>query len=187
MKRATFVPGRIGNAVSLNGRDQYVKLPAGLTNSLTDFTISFWTLVHDAPVNSCFFSFGESASSSFFSLAADSWGVGTAYISTRGSGGGDRIALYSKFPLGAWKHVAVTLDGKTAAIYIDGKPVKSGKATLNPSRLNKDIRDFIGKSQLDPSFTAANEVFLKGLVDDFRIYGKAMSPEEIAAIRAEAE
>ena len=36
------VPGRIGNAVKLNGSDEYVSLPTGIVSGLSDFTISAW-------------------------------------------------------------------------------------------------------------------------------------------------
>ena len=35
-------PGRLGNAVKLNGIADYVSMPAGIVSGLTDFTISVW-------------------------------------------------------------------------------------------------------------------------------------------------
>ena len=36
------VPGKIGNAVKLNGSTEYVQLPAGIVSGLNDFTVSAW-------------------------------------------------------------------------------------------------------------------------------------------------
>src|SRR5450631_205644 len=36
------VPGKIGNALSLCGNNEYVNLPSGIAAGLNDFTISFW-------------------------------------------------------------------------------------------------------------------------------------------------
>ncbi|MEK5239606.1 LamG-like jellyroll fold domain-containing protein [Paenibacillus sp. FSL L8-0470] len=83
-------------------------------------------------------------------------------------------------PAGEWKHVAVTLTGTQGVLYIDG--VEAGRndhMTLRPSDLGKTKNNYIGKSQFaDPYFD--------GLVDDFRIYSRALSAAEIAALIAPA-
>ena len=93
-----------------------------------------------------------------------------------------RIVFRSKprpLAAGAWYHVAVTLNGSTGVLYMNGVPVVTNTyaVTLTPSGLGSTANNYLGKSQYsDPYFD--------GLFDEFRIYGVALSAGEIAATDA---
>jgi hypothetical protein len=84
----------------------------------------------------------------------------------------------SALPTGGWHHVAVTLNGSTGNLYVDGAQVGSNNSmTIKPSDLGATTQNWIGRSQYpDP--------YLDGRVDDFRIYDQALPADEIAALAA---
>ena len=70
----------------------------------------------------------------------------------------------------------MTQSGSTCVLYIDGIAVGTNTSmTLNPSNLGSSTQNYIGKSQW-------NDPDLTGSVDDFRIYARALSGGEIAAL-----
>src|SRR5262249_48930488 len=97
-------------------------------------------------------------------------------ITTSGSGGEQRIDGTSALSAGVWHHVAVTLNGTTGALYVDGAQVaQNTNMTLNPSSLGATTQDYIGKSQYsDPN--------LNGAIDQFQIYNRALSASEILSL-----
>ena len=82
--------------------------------------------------------------------------------------------------VGVWHHLAVTLAAGspyTGTLYIDKMVAGTNTAmTLRPSTLGNTPNNWIGRSQfaVDPMFD--------GLIDDFRIYSRALSATEIAAL-----
>jgi hypothetical protein len=82
-------------------------------------------------------------------------------------------------PLSTWHHLAVVLpEGSpyTGELYVDGVPVATNTAmTLHAADLGATANNFLGKSQFaDPYFA--------GLIDDFRVYRRALSREQITAL-----
>ena len=77
-------------------------------------------------------------------------------------------------PTGGWHHVAVTLNGSTGILYVDGVQVGSNTAmTIKPSDLGATTQNWIGRSQYSA------DPYLDGRVDDFRIYNSAMSASQV--------
>jgi len=79
-----------------------------------------------------------------------------------------------------WHHIAVVLGAGTmytGTLYIDKTVAGMNPAmTLRPSNLGNTVNNWIGRSPFpsDPLFD--------GLIDDFRIYSRALSATEIAAL-----
>ena len=82
----------------------------------------------------------------------------------------------ASMPRGKWVHLAGTYDGVTHKIFVDGKLAGEGaaKRTLQPDTTPL----IIGANQ---NYTNLSE-YWKGLVDDVRVYDRALSAEEIAAL-----
>ena len=84
----------------------------------------------------------------------------------------------SALATGGWHHVAVTLNGATGTLYVDGAQVGRNTAmTLKPSDMGSTTQNWIGRSQF-------SDPYLNGRVDDFRVYTKALSASEVAALAA---
>jgi hypothetical protein len=96
----------------------------------------------------------------------------------------DRVSLSSGTPhslpspasitAGAWHHLAGTWDGTTKRLYIDGRQVAAVDATVQYD----GHAVYLGGDQ-----NTGNEVlFWDGLLDDLRIYNRALSEAELAAL-----
>jgi rhamnogalacturonan endolyase len=170
----SFVAGRQGNAVKFAGG--FATLPVGIVSGLTDFTIAAWIKPDSIATWQRIFDFGSSTSSSMFLTTRPSSTGGLRFAINAGSG---EQQVNSSVPLtaGIWQHVAVTLRGSTATLYLDGAAVgTNASVSLRPSALGHTTSNFIGKSQFaaDPALAAA--------VDDFRIVARGLTAAEVAAL-----
>ncbi|OKP72279.1 hypothetical protein A3842_22770 [Paenibacillus sp. P3E] len=177
---ASWLPGKINHALELSGQDAYVKMPEGLLSRADAVTVSAWVKMDSVGTYSRIFDFGTGTSTYMF-LSPKAGSITRFGISTGGNAPGQEQTIDGPaLPAGEWKHVAVTLSGSLGVLYIDG--VEAGRndhLTLKPSDLGKTKNNYIGKSQFaDP--------YMDGLVDDFRIYSRALSPDEITALLAPA-
>ncbi len=171
------VPGRLGNAVRLNGVADYVSLPPGIVGGLSDFTISVW--VNPAVIStwSRVFDFGTGTAVNMF-LTVNA-GAGPRFaITTSGGGAEQRLSRSGQLPLNVWTHLAVTLSGTTGTLYVNGVPAATNSSmTLRPSDLGVTSNNWIGRSQYpDP--------FLNATVDEFQIYDRALNATEIQQLAA---
>ena len=98
--------------------------------------------------------------------------------STLSIGSYDRqLTVGSHLPSNAWTHLAATYDGTTQRLYVNGVQVGSRAQTgtldvsANPLRIGGNT-------------VWANEYF-QGLIDEVRIYNRALSQAEIAAVSQE--
>jgi len=168
--------GRLGNAVKLNGADEYVSLPAGIVSALSDYTISAWVNPSSDDTWARIFDFGTGTAVNMF-LTVNGGGNGLRFAITGGGNGVEQqLTGGGHLPLNTWSHVAVTLSGTTGTLYLNGTAVaSSANMTLKPSALGNTNQNWIGRSQYpDP--------YLNATVDDFNIYNRALSGAEIAAL-----
>ncbi|MCX6345096.1 MAG: family 43 glycosylhydrolase [Armatimonadetes bacterium] len=171
-----WVSGKIGNALNFDGGDDHVQLPNGLMSAINDFTICAWVKLDVNNGWNRIFDFGTGNSNYMF-LSPSAGGGPLRYAITTTSNGSEQIVdAPSKLATGSWQHVTVTLSGTTCRLYLNGAQVGQNTAmTLKPSGLGTTTQTWIGKSQWgDPLFD--------GLIDDFRIYNRALSTTEITQI-----
>lgn len=174
------VAGKFGNALQLNGGSpaNYVAVPQGIVDGLTDFTVAVWVNPAAIPSWSRVFDFGTGETDyMFLTAAAGDTGNPRFAISLTSYNDEQRVNAPSPLPLNTWTHLAVTLEGTTATLYVNGAVVDTNTAmTLNPSSLPATTQNYIGKSQFPP------DPYLNGTVDDFQLYSRALSATEIAAL-----
>ncbi len=81
-------------------------------------------------------------------------------------------------PLGRWVHLAATFDGQTMRLYVDGDEVASRD---RPGRVNPSHFDLV-----IGSFAPGSRAHFTGLVDEVRLFSRALSTAEIRICRAAA-
>ena len=162
--------------MKLSGSNEYVNLPTGIVSGLSDFTVSAWVNPSAQPTWSRVFDFGTGTGTYMF-LTVDGGGTGVRFaITTNGGGAEQQVNTNTHLPLNTWSHLAVTLSGTTATVYINGVAAGNNpNVTLHPSDLGNTNQNWIGRSQYgDPDLPAT--------VDDFQIYGHALSSTEVGAL-----
>lgn len=169
----TWVTGKTGNGVNLDGTNGYVSLPNGLVSSLTNFSIVTWVKLDANNTWNRIFDFGTG--SSYYMFLTGNAGSVVRYAIKAG-GGEQQINSTSALTTGAWHQVAVTQSGTTGTLYVDGAQAGQNTGmTLNPSSLGSTTQTWIGRSQFaDP--------YLDGIIDGFRIYNRALTGTEISTL-----
>jgi hypothetical protein len=157
--------GSSNKALDFDGNDDYVSVPAGVYFS-GDFTIECWVYPKDFANWARIIDFGNGAGNHnvLLSYTYGTTGAPGFYVE------GAQFQANQTIPLNQWSHIAATLSGTTATIYING--VVAGTATF-PQPVNVTRNNcYIGKSNWgDPN---PNAVF-----DEVRIWNTAKTPAEI--------
>jgi len=172
----TWTTGKIGNAVSLaSASSQRVTLPTGVVNGQSACTLTSWVYLNSTSTWARIFDFGTGTNNYMF--LAPQGGAGKIRFAIRtASVSEQQIDGLATLPTGGWHHVAVVLNGSTGTLYVDGSQVGQNTGmTLNPTSLGSTNLNYIGKSQW-------NDPYLNGIVDDFHIYGSALTAGQIASL-----
>ncbi len=165
--------GKVGNALSFDGSDDYVDCGnvAILNFTIGNFTVGAWIKTSD--VASTIFSKGSLAGSGYIFWINSGGTIGMSALTVE-SAWSD---YFSSFNVNddKWHHVVFTRSGTSLAIYVDG--VKSNLPTLNGNTIS-GASGYTAKIGKD----LAGGYEFNGLIDDVRIYNRALSGAEISAI-----
>lgn len=173
---AAWAAGQSGNAVSLNGTNGYVGLPSGILSNVNDVTISAWVKLNTISQWARIFDFGTGTNTYMFLTPQSGDNKLKFAITTNGNNNEEQINA-PVLMTGLWKHITVTLSGNTGILYVDGlEAARNSNMTLNPSSLGNTTQNYLGKSQYE------HDPYLDGLVDDFRIYSKALDADEVKTL-----
>ena len=173
---ATWTAGNNGNAVNLDGTDDYIALPAGVVSNANTATVATWVNLDTLSNWTRIFDFG-SGTSTYMNLIPKNGANSKIRFTIQNNGSSQQIIDgTSALATGGWHHVAVTLNGATGILYVDGVEVGRNSAmTIKPSDMGATTQNYIGRSQfVDP--------YLDGRVDDFRVYNRALSSTEITSL-----
>lgn len=175
---ANFVPGRFGNSVSFWGGSEYVALPAGLTASLQEMTVTFWVNLGAKVPFARAIEFGNSATTGYWYVSPTFGGGGILRFGiSPGDWPMEQFLEAPALPLNQWKHVAVVVAAKTVTIYVDSVAVATSPGiTLRPKDVGATPNNWLGRSQ------ANNVGYLNGRLDELYIFGRALSATEIAML-----
>ena len=88
--------------------------------------------------------------------------------------GGNEYGVTSGTPLtDGWHHLACVFDADTLTLYVDGWSAGTTTTTIAPKDLGVTTNNWLGDSQWD------GDSLYDGLLDEFRIYNRALSAGEI--------
>jgi len=173
-----WVAGKYGGALEFDG-DDYINCGNGDSLQIQDeITIAFWFQV-DAFQNT-WEAFMAKGDNSYRTSRGDGSGNATHMgISGTSTGGGNGWFNGTVIVTdGQWHHMAAVYDGIDGKIYIDGVLDVTSPGTGQINISNYDF--YIGEN------SQATGRFLHGLLDDIRIYSRALSDSEILEVMAGA-
>jgi len=176
----SFAAGKVGKALTLNDASKgYVALPAGLLAEACEATLATWVYINgDNNAWARIWDFGSGTHAYMFLTRITNLDeVARFGITTSGNTHEELVKGQTAVPFRQWTHVAVVLGSAGVTLYFDGGVVGSNPSiTIRPADLGSTTSNYIGRSQfsVDP--------YLNGSVDEFRIYNRALSPEEILAL-----
>jgi autotransporter-associated beta strand protein len=168
-----YTNGHAGNALVFDGDNTRVTLPPNVGNS-SAFTFAGWINWNGGANWQRIFDFGNSSSQYFF-LTPSATG-GFLRFAMR-NGGSEQTVQTAAPAIGAWTHVAVTLSGSTAKLYVNGAlAAQNTGMSITPAAIAPRM-NFLGQSQFpaDPMFN--------GAMDDVLITDFALSAAQIAALQ----
>jgi hypothetical protein len=168
---ATWVTtGKFGAALRFNGTSGMVSVADAATLDLTNrLTLEAW-VQPTAEGGWRTVILKERPSGLVYSLYGDENNTGPAgYLTISGD---KSVTSTGALPLNAWTHIAFTYDGATMRLYVNGVQVKSRAQTGSTAVSSGMLR--IGGN------TVWGEYFA-GLIDEVRLYNRALSAAEIQA------
>jgi hypothetical protein len=170
---ATWVDGKSGKALSFDGKDDYVDCGTSSTLRPIPITIMAWIKTESAD-ETIVGKWPNNDGSGGYSIKVLPNGlVQWATVDTSASAA---IYVHANKIVndGFWHHFAVAQQGTTARMYIDGELIATGSARENFAT-NEPLR--VGIHRRDSRFWTP----FNGLIDEVRIYNRALTAEEIKA------
>ena len=172
-------------AVSLDGSDDYVSLPSG-TIPDSNLTIAMWvkplSLSSPAKPNPglAFWGVQNGCSPSAQFLLTSSPSVSNDKLSLfTGCGEGLALVGATTLSIGAWQHVALTIDSVgNAVLYFNGVQEVAGNA--RGGILVSTGNDLIGAYWAGGVISSASH--FDGAIDELQIYNRVLSPSEISEL-----
>jgi hypothetical protein len=174
----SFVTGKVGNAVQMDGVDDWIN--AG-TNAVINFTgpltMAVWLNTSDAGGTSRIFSkqysdTGETTSVACYQLGIYENQYRFSLYTNIGSVDRQTETTANDF----WVHFTGAWDGSQYRMYLNGNQIYSGSLS-GVLKANPLTPLSIGTSYADQAM-----YFFKGILDEARIYNRALSADEVEAL-----
>ena len=167
-----------GQAVSMNGATQYVQLPTG-TGNYQDITLATWVYWTGGASWQRVFDFGSEIEKSMY-LTTKNGGGGVEFgITTTKGGNFEGDASYylrgPALPTNQWVHLAVSINGDTGTLYVNGVPVATKSIDLVDPLFSQPFC-YLGRSMWNA------DAYFNGRIDDFRIYNYGLTGNEIYSL-----
>jgi hypothetical protein len=171
----TFGPGKSGAALELDGAAGYVRLPEDALDGVSDFTIACFVNQLALKNSARLFDFGND-STNYITLMPNANSTQLLRFASRFDPGIEQFLDTVPLAVGSWNHVATTRSGSQVRLYVDGEQVGSRVIQGLPAQLGT-TGNWLGRSH-------RGDPMLQSALDDFRIYDRALSSAEIAALAA---
>jgi formylglycine-generating enzyme required for sulfatase activity len=167
---ATITAGPFGKAFSLDGAGDYISIGDELDMGASDFTLSAW--INGDPFMNQWGRIFDKGYASGYSLHRRGF---DNHIGFEMQNSGNFFGTETPLIDGAWHHVALVKSGVSVKIYADG--VAENTHTVSGASQNNSLPLLIG-------FNPGEGImgFWKGLLDELRIYDRALAPAEIAVL-----
>ncbi len=173
MNGTTFATGKVGQAFSFDGVDDWVEniAPTGLPVGNATRSIDLWFKTPrnlSSSTEAALVQYGTPSGSNMFGLITSVNCPGKLYF----FGNSDDLCGTTTILPDTWYHGAVTYDGATLKLYLNGQLENSGSKSLNT---------VLNANGLTIGLRPGSSNW-QGLIDELEVFNRALSADEIAAI-----
>src|SRR6266496_5791381 len=187
---ASYVSGRFDGALSFNGANSFVFISdaqsggtgdSGLDTGTRDWTVSAWVKTVGSGMVVTKMGFVGGANPDGWGLSVSANGTVGAVVHKSGARtlnifAGDGATVND----GQWHHIAVVFNrAGSMTRHVDGAP--SG-TQYSLSSLSGQSIDSTRQLRIGARDQTGDEIYFNGVIDDVRVYARALSVEEIAAL-----
>ncbi len=181
VNNVTFTTGKVGNALTFNGSNNYVNLGNDKFSFAGNFTISAWVNLNTVSGNQAIMS-----NLSYVSNISNGWLLlmrnNKLYFEFyKNNGTYDYLATNTNLTTSTWYHIIVVrVASQSTKIYINGVLDTSNSSTYNPTYTSTiPIPASIGAWKYDA--TNATQ-FTNGKIDALNVWDKALTDNEILSL-----
>lgn len=175
-------PTRENRVLELNGSGAHVTLPAGIFDSLGEFTVEFWIYLESAPKS--FFEAQGSCPLDFvirgerFSVDLEPESVRVNYNASSNTVH-RRLEVPLVLPIKKWTHLAFGMGSRSFRVLEDGYPMAEGaEVTRDPLR-RFPPESFIGMGRYWTAFGLESRRSFHGRLDELRVWNRVRTDDEI--------
>lgn len=176
---AAFEPALKDDGALLLGSDRtYVELPSGIVSDLTEATFDLWVRWWGGDGNQRILNFGRApddgdAPENYLSISPKgSNGVLSVQFRTDTDDRGDRLETDSSLSTDNLEHITLVVRSNELLLYLNGDVAQTARTAHRLDRLD-DTENWLGRA-LYGQYPRFN-----GALYEFRIFGRALTPEEI--------
>jgi hypothetical protein len=165
---------KTGQALQLDGVDDFVDLPDDFSDFSAGLTIAVWA--NPAAVGSWarFVDFGNGAGSDNVYLARNGTSNNLSFSFYKGANSAIQVTANNALVLNAWQMFVATMDeAGNIVLYKNGLPIQTGTVAVMPNIVTR-TGNFIG----DSNWT--DDALYNGAMDDIRIFNYAVSADTVA-------
>jgi hypothetical protein len=176
--KLTLVPGHKGNAAQFQGQSWLVVNEPVMFN-LDNLTLSLW--IKPDTIQGRHALMGKRFAGTAAPYIISLWDGGIEFEANDEQG---KWSFNFRTPavvkVGEWSHVAAVVDrGKGVAIYVNGALVGHYESTLGRTMNSEPL--VLGREAWDGVNLSPNPCFYQGLMDEAKVWGRALTPDEIRA------
>jgi hypothetical protein len=166
-----WAAGKFGGALSFNGTSSWVTVADSPSLDLTTaMTLEAWVNPNALGTTWRTVLFKTTTGGMVYSLYANQ--DGTRPVGQVSIGGEQEAVGAAALPLNAWSHLAATFDGSSLRLYVNGALAGTTAVSGTIPASTDALR--IGGNSVWPEW-------FSGLIDDVRVYDRALTPSEIQA------
>ncbi|MFZ1626983.1 MAG: LamG domain-containing protein [Candidatus Moraniibacteriota bacterium] len=165
--------GKLGQGLNFDGSNDYVSTADYSFTSAQPFTMSAWFKTDSVSGNQVVFA--KPNPNWEYSMKITGSTLTFIYWVTDASAA-ISLSAPSALVVGQWYFVTVTHDGSSAYMYVDGVSVASDTSTSGTYQNRTD------NLQIGSGYFNGNSAFFDGVIDEVRIYNRALSAGEIQSL-----
>ncbi|MCU0750452.1 MAG: DUF6055 domain-containing protein, partial [Akkermansiaceae bacterium] len=173
----TFTDGKRKGFLSFNGSSQSITLDRSVADSRA-FTFAAWVKPAGGPANQALLWLGATPTRRM-SLTADDGNGQTRFSIV--SGGAEQTLTCPSLPTGVWSHVALSLNGSTGVLYVNGTAASSGAITLRPDQLLAENTSTAVRHHYLARSEGGIMPMFHGSLDDVQFFSIALNSTQLAA------